>query len=131
MRTICIEGSLKLKIKQLIQNTPNDQELGAKIRELAYKTELINPFNKEAYNKLNLLQNFLETNLLEINRFKIINGVISKRKRKLVLIDSDDLGLASYTVKEKNSKGQIIESYDFNKLNKLASSLMANKSGAV
>ena len=29
--------------------------------------------NKEAYNKLNLLQNFLETNLLEINRFKIIN----------------------------------------------------------
>ena len=29
--------------------------------------------NKEAYNKLNLLQNFLETNLLEINSFKIIN----------------------------------------------------------
>tara|TARA_B100001287_G_scaffold199415_1_gene168880 strand:- start:152 stop:319 length:168 start_codon:yes stop_codon:yes gene_type:complete len=42
---------LIIKIKQLIQNTPNDQELGAKIRELAYKTELINPFNKKAYNK--------------------------------------------------------------------------------
>ena len=32
---------LIIKIKQLIQATPNDQELGAKIRELAYKTELI------------------------------------------------------------------------------------------
>ena len=32
---------LIIKIKQLIQVTPNDQELGAKIRELAYKTELI------------------------------------------------------------------------------------------
>ena len=38
---------LIIKIKQLIQATPNDQELGAKIRELAYKTELI----QEAYNK--------------------------------------------------------------------------------
>ena len=36
-----------IKIKQIIQATPNDQELGAKIRELAYKTELL----KEAYNK--------------------------------------------------------------------------------
>ena len=38
---------LIIKIKQIIQATPNDQELGAKIRELAYKTELL----KEAYNK--------------------------------------------------------------------------------
>ena len=36
-----------IKLKQLIQATPNDQELGTKIRELAYKTELL----KEAYNK--------------------------------------------------------------------------------
>lgn len=59
-----------------------------------------------------------ENKKLNSSRFKIINGVISKKKRKLVLIDSDDLGLASYTVKEKNSKGQIIDNYDFNKLNK-------------
>ena len=36
-----------IKLKQLIQATPNYQELGTKIRELAYKTELL----KEAYNK--------------------------------------------------------------------------------
>ena len=30
-----------IKLKQLIQATPNDQELGARIREFAYKTDLI------------------------------------------------------------------------------------------
>ena len=35
-----------IKLKQLIQATPNDQELGTKIRELAYKTELINPLSR-------------------------------------------------------------------------------------
>lgn len=52
------------------------------------------------------------------SRFKIINGIISKNKRKLFIIENDDLGLASYTVKERSSKGEIVDNYDFNKLNK-------------
>ena len=51
------------------------------------------------------------------SRFKIINGIISKKKRKLITNDSDKLGLASYTVKERSSKGEIINNYNFNKLN--------------
>ena len=30
-----------IQIIEIIESTPNDQELGAKIRQLAYKTELI------------------------------------------------------------------------------------------
>ena len=30
-----------IKIKEMIESTPNDQELGTKIRKLAYETELI------------------------------------------------------------------------------------------
>ena len=37
-----------IKLKQLIQATPNDQELGAKIRELAYKTELLKQTNNKS-----------------------------------------------------------------------------------
>ena len=49
-----------IKIKQLIQATPNDQELGAKIRELAYKTELLKEvYNKSSDDKQDSVKNFL------------------------------------------------------------------------